>query len=827
MPHYASVRVLDAPPAIDREYDYQIPGFLEKDLQPGLFVLVPFGAGNRLRVAVVTSVHETTDSDYTKQIEDVASWEISLSREFLNLCSYMQSQTFCTFGEAVKAILPSGALTKLIARYSPGPDQPVRPLPDEKREVYEYIQKKGTVSAPALRARFGPEGVNLARQLALAGHLKTELYYRDAAAGKTTLLVRPALPAEELTALENGQKLPGGTYLRSAAHRNVLRILRQAGGCATMDQLRDESGATRAQILTLVEKKILCTEVSRQFRDPYAQTAHQDPVDYRLNEEQQQALDTLSGMLDSPDAGAALLLGVTGSGKTCVMVKLMERALRDRKDVLLLVPEIALTPQSVAIFRRQFGQSVGVLHSGLTPGERIDTYARIRAGEIHVVLGTRSAVFAPLPNLGLLIIDEEQEHTYKSDQSPKYHARDIARFRCASNRALLLLCSATPSFESYTKAKEGTYTLLRLKHRFGKAKLPRVEIVDMREELRAGNTSSMSEPLRRYLVQTVQRGEQAVLFLNRRGYNHTVSCALCSEVITCPHCSVPMTYHTLPGTYEKGYLSCHWCGTKIPRPSVCPACGEKGLIFSGFGTQRVEEEIRALLPEARIARMDADTTSSRFSYDRITNAFRNHEQDILLGTQMVTKGHDFPDVTLVGVLMADANLYSDDFRAAEHSFAMLTQVIGRAGRSDKEGLAVIQTSHPHNDVIRFACLQDYESFFEDETKARRAFQFPPYCDLCFLTVSGRDESAVQALAREASLRMGELIREHPALPLLLYGPFEAPVYRVENNYRLRVILKCRLNRECRAMLLAFWQEFLAKQTPGVRLSIDFNPSSFQ
>ena len=491
-----------------------------------------------------------------------------------------------------------------------------------------------------------------------------------------------------------------------------------------------------------------------------------------------------------------------------------------------MLPEISLTPQSVALFCARYGDTVAVIHSGLSAGERQDAYARISAGQARLVIGTRSAVFAPVPNLGLIIMDEEQEHTYKSDQDPKYHARDVARWRCAHNKALLLLASATPSLESYAKAQAGTYTLLSLSERYNKTNLPEVTVADMREGAAKGLTSPLGTLLTDALNQTVESGKQAVLFLNRRGYHRFISCASCGTAITCPHCSVAMTYHVKNGTYSEGELVCHWCGTRMQVPQKCPSCDSLHLRHTGFGTQRVQQELEMLLPDARVMRLDADTTSAKFSMDKLLGDFRDGKADVMIGTQMVTKGHNFPDVTLVGVLLADASLYVDDYRAAERTFAMLTQVIGRAGRGDVQGRAIIQTNNPDSDVITLACAQDYHTFYEREIKLRRLLTFPPYCDIVLMTLTASDEKELMIHAvrlREELERLGS--GDFCDVPMMIFGPFEAPVYRVEEKYRMRLVIKCRLNKRSRELFSKILIRFGKDGAKKPVLGIDFNPSS--
>ena len=469
---------------------------------------------------------------------------------------------------------------------------------------------------------------------------------------------------------------------------------------------------------------------------------------------------------------------------------------------------------------------MAVIHSALSAGERFDTYNKIKSGAADVVIGTRSAVFAPLPSLGLIIIDEEQEHTYKSDMNPKYHARDIARYRCAHNKALMLLASATPSLESYRKAEEGKYSLIKLTKRFGEAKLPRVTIYDMRPESQAGNLSPLGSLLCRRLIENKKSGGQSILFLNRRGYNNFLSCRACGEAIKCPVCSVSMTYHTIGNSYERGELRCHWCGRRITLPEECPSCHSPHLVRMGYGTQRIEQELSSLLPDASILRMDTDTASTKHAYEDMLGNFKRHESDVLLGTQMVTKGHDFPDVTLVGVLLADSSLYLDDYRANERTFAMITQVVGRAGRASKSGEAIIQTNNPDHECIKLACAQDYEAFYKSEIRLRRLLVFPPFCDIAMLTLTSADERELLRASGVLAGMIKELSeKEYSDTPMIFFGPFEAPVYKVENKYRMRIIAKCKLNKRSRAFFADILTRFSRSGTKKLSLSIDFNPSN--
>ncbi len=817
MDRIAGVCILDNPYHIDGIYDYAIPTELEDCVRGGVFVTVPFGMANRHRLALVIEVRDRSEYKELKYIHAVCPDNISLDEEMQRLCAFMKQRTLCPTGDAVRAMVPSGALSRLVPMFSLNPDYILHDsdeLSSSDLFVYEYLREKGETGEPALRKVFGA-GVELRlRRMCARGILSRRVILKD----------REITPVEKLYVKA---ELPEGSKCKPIGdgQKAVLAALDTADEPLTQNELLARAGTTASPLRSLVAKGMVAVINRKKERNSYTSTPFVGRTPIALNEEQGKALETLSSLAFSGRAHGALLHGVTGSGKTAVMTVLIDRLLDAGKGVILLLPEIALTPQSVSIFCARYGDKVAVIHSALSAGERYDAYLRIKEGKATVVIGTRSAVFSPVQSLGAIIIDEEQEHTYKSDQNPKYHARDIARFRCAHHEALMLLASATPSLESYYKAREGIYTLVKLTHRYGEAALPQVLLSDMRREIAGGNVSPLGEPLLRHLVKTVGDGEQAILFLNRRGYNHFVSCRSCGAAITCPSCSVAMTYHTRKGNYREGEMVCHWCGRRIPLPEKCPTCSSEHLARLGFGTQRIQEELTSLLPHSTVLRMDTDTTSTKSAYDEMLGDFRAHRADVLLGTQMVTKGHDFPDVTLVGVLLADASLYLDDYRASERTFSMLTQVIGRAGRGKKPGLAVIQTNNPDSEIIKLAAAQDYETFYEREIKLRRLLVFPPFCDIVLLTLTGQVESM---LLKGAKLLAEELRKrvegDFSDVAVVTFGPFEAPVYRVDNKYRMRLVIKCRLGRRTYEMLADLITDFSKKTDRHMTVSADFNPS---
>ena len=744
---FCEVYLLDTPYHIDRPFDYSCaPG-----LSVGSIVRVPFGKSGKTRLGVVVRVKDTCeipDGVSLKSIASTVSPIFTLTEEMLGMCRFLKEFTLCTFGEAVRTVLPPGAIS------------------DSLNIKYRK------------RARL--------------------LLDKDAVA---TLL-----------------SLAGRSGIRSEGQRSVLRFLMDIGS-ADFDILKQLPGVTPTHIGALREKGIIAVDEDEEIRNPYAEYAKNRNTDeIVLSRAQMTAYDTIESLYSENAPKAALLYGITGSGKTKVIMKAIDRTIADGKSVIMLVPEISLTPQTVNIFCTRYGERVAVVHSSLSQGERLDAWRRIRRGDVDLVIGTRSAIFAPLDNIGMIVIDEEHEHTYKSESDPKYHARDIASYRCGKHNALMLLASATPAVESFYKAKNGTYTLVPLRERYGGARLPKAVIVDMREELRLGNMSPISQRLYNMLTDVKENENQAILFLNRRGYSSHISCKECGEVLECPRCSVSLTYHS----YGGGAMLCHMCGYRMPTPRACPSCSADALSFLGFGTQKLESEMSKYLPEMTVMRMDADTTTGKLSYDRMLDDFRQGRADILLGTQMVAKGHDFPRVTLVGVALADTSLHVSDFRASERTFSLLTQVIGRAGRASEEGVAVIQTFQPTNETIRLACRQDYDTFFEGEIALRRELSYPPFCDMVQLTLTADDEGALARASDElASTVKAKLDGEYANLPFVVYGPFEAQIYKLNEKYRKRMMVKCKLNAASRKMFSEILSEFSKER--NVTLAIDLNP----
>ncbi len=765
----------------DKLYSYTVDSTVA--VTRGCRVLVPFGRGDRCRQGIVMELGETPETATLKKVVEVLDEQPLLSDELLSLALWLKERAFCTVFDAVRAMLPTGLYWNVKPVFLP-----VRPLPDGEEEKLSPEALAVYKLACTVSGKF-PEGIPGDKLLRLAGltneprllesMLRHGWLTRSADAFRrsndaTRRMARLCVSAEKLEETLKAEKC-------SPKQRAVVSLL-EAAGTASVKELCYLAGVTEAVVQALVKKGIAELYEQEWLRTPSKAVAEPVCTDSVLQPEQQKAYEQLVARYGEEAAACALLYGVTGSGKTQVYMKLIDRVIADGKQVIVLVPEISLTPQLTEQFFKRYGAQVAVLHSSLSVGERMDEWKRIRRGEAAIVVGTRSAVFAPVSRLGLIVIDEEQEHTYKSESTPRYHAREVAKFRCAQHKALLLLSSATPCVESYHAAKSGRYSLHTLTTRYGDAVLPQVDVVDMRTEV----GSVFSEPLLRELRTCFENNRQAILLLNRRGYQTFVSCRSCGKVITCPSCSISMTYHR-----ANGKLMCHYCGHMQSVTQRCPDCGSEHVRYSGIGTQRVEEELLQHFPDIRVLRMDTDTTMSRFAYEEKFKEFAGGGYQVMIGTQMVAKGLDFPNVSLVGVLSADQSLYAGDYRAYETTFSLLTQVIGRAGRREFPGKAVIQTTVPDHYVIGQASQQDYDAFYDVEIAMRKQMRYPPFTELCVFGLSGTREAAV----REASGRLLALLREtvkkpeYQELPLIVLDPTPAAVVRVSGKYRYKLLVK--------------------------------------
>lgn len=812
----AKIAVSAAVFAMDKPFSYAVPK--DMDLQPGQRVTVPFGRNNRRVEGVILSLEEGEDREL-KSVDRALDETPVLSGTMLRLAAFLRQRYFCTFYDAVKTMLPAGLWFTAKDRYTiteSGQDYGnlAKRNPDAVAVMEQIVTLGGAADYADLRTVFAEEGKlqDALRYLLKKGLLTSQTNLLRKVGDRTEKIVTLAAAPEEADAY-------AARHARSAPlQAEVLRLL-CAVGSAGAKEVSYFTGASMATLRRLEKLGYLAfseREVLRRV-EPDASYPTEELI---LSAGQKTAYEGLLAQMERPDPGAALLYGVTGSGKTAVYVHLIRACLDRGRSAILLVPEIALTPQLLGRMISHFGDRVAVLHSGLRMGERCDEWKRIRSGKATVVVGTRSAVFAPVTDPGLIILDEEQEHTYKSENNPRYHAREVALWRGVREHSLVLLGSATPSVESMYHGKNGDYALYTLPDRYNGMEMPQTEIADLRRELQSGNSGAVSGPLLRALERCGQRGEQAILFLNRRGNSRFLVCVDCGEVPKCPRCSVSLTYHS-----ANRRLMCHYCGHSQPLMTVCPDCGGH-LKPVGAGTQKVEQELSELLPGTGVLRMDADTISASHPHEEILKRFREEKIPILLGTQMVAKGLDFPNVTLVGVLDADQALYLDQFRAAETAFSMITQVVGRAGRGNASGRALIQTMTPRHKVILLAAAQDYDGFYEMEIGIRQQRNLPPFSDLVRVGFSGMDEGRVLAGATLFRRWLGESLKrpEYRVRPAEILGPSPAPVVKVNQHYRYRITVCTRADRPFRELLAHLLRAFAKEnKTRGVSAFADVNP----
>ena len=738
MPKTVGVAVSNATFHFDKLYTYAVMPDQQDTVKLGSMVLVPFGRGSRARMGVVLACDAEPESAKLKYLFDVAPASACLTPELLRLVHFLKERTFCTYYEAVKAVIPYGAQYK-----------------------------------PAVAA----DGVTPVLQKQLTRHT------------------------------ENSYRLVGGLPQKpKPTAKQLAAVALLGGGPRTLNELEDK-GISRAVLDNLCAKGVLeCSKVNKSI-DLYSSIPlKNEPI--CLTAEQQAAYDALLPKLEDDAPHSALLYGVTGSGKTLVFLKLIAHCLEQGRKALVLVPEISLTPQMILRLKSQFGRRVAVQHSALNHTERLLQWQMIQDGGADIVVGTRSAIFSPLENIGLIIIDEEQEHTYRSESAPRYSAHEMARQRAAENGALLLLASATPSTESFYAAQHGRTQLVRLTQRYGGNPLPKVQIVDMRAELASGNPREISLAMEDAIHRNLDAGKQTILLLNRRGYQTMAQCEDCREVLKCQKCSVPMVYHK-----SAHKVLCHYCGSQMEPPTVCPTCGGK-LQYRGFGTQKAEEELAKLFPDARVLRMDQDSTAAKDAHEKLLAKFADHEYDIMVGTQMVAKGLDFEDVTLVGVLGIDSLLFAQGFRAYENVFSLITQVVGRSGRAKDPGFAIIQTTDPDNPVLNLAAAQDYDAFFEQEIAYRKLGLYPPFCGLCVIGFAGAKEiETARAAARFAAL-LGQQAAKQPDLPLRVLGPTPGSIEKINDTYRYKLTIKCRNDRRFRDLVRSALELYEQEKLPS-------------
>ena len=810
----AKIAVSAATFAIDKPYSYLVPEGM--NLAPGQRVQLPFGRGNRRCEGIVLAVESGSDPGL-KYVERALDEQPVLSATQLKLASFLRERYFCTFYDAARAMLPAGLWFQTKASYL---------LTEDRSWQDKMIKKPGAVEILRLMTDLGgcgdenalrsliPEEEVLEEALSYLVKKKwitAQTEFQRRVNDKTEKIVTLASSPEE--AMEYASHRPKS----AAMQRSVLELLCSLG-TVSAKELCYFTGAKMPTIqslekkgyVTLSERPVLrCREIRP--------TRLEGPL--VLNEEQKTCFDGLKAQMEQENPGVALLYGITGSGKTSVYIQLIRSCLDTGKTALLLVPEIALTPQLLGLLVAYFGDQVAILHSSLGVGERYDQWKRVRDGDAKVVVGTRSAVFAPCEKPGLIILDEEQEHSYKSENAPRYDAKEVAVWRGAKEKALVLLGSATPSVESMYRARSGMFTLYTLKNRYNGRPLPEVEIVDMRQELKMGNDKTLSYPLLQGIHDTAKADKQTILLLNRRGASRALVCVDCRETPNCPRCDVRLTYHS-----ANGRLMCHYCGFSQVVPNRCPSCGGP-LKPIGTGTQKVQQELEELFPDMPVMRMDTDTVNAVNTHEKILERFEQEHVPVLIGTQMVAKGLNLPDVTLVGVLDADLSLYSGGFRSGETTFNMLTQVVGRAGRGQYPGQAMIQTLVPEHQVIKLASRQDYDSFYELEVNLRRVQNAPPFGDLATVTFTGQDETAVLRGAAKFRDSLNACLRQNPYTEekCTVLGPASCPVPKINYNFRHQLTLRCRMTKALRGLLAHLLRQFAKDpQNRGVSAFVDVN-----
>lgn len=794
----------------DRLYDYTVPDYLSDKIEIGERVLVPFGSGNKKRQAMVMSLYEVARPDSRlKELSAVLDPSPTLTKEMIKLVASMKERCYCTYFDAVKAMLPIGVNYRVSSVYCLTDRDDYSGLSDEQTTIISlFTSRNKQIKQENLFKKMGYdcESRDLVRLLEEGYLKKSEKAMRRIGDASVKMI-----------------RLTGGeiyTAKLSERQKEVCDLLRVVGS-ASVKEVCYYTGVTSSVTDTLVKKSVCEYYDEEVFRVPESSfTASSDKI--ILTDEQEKAYSELLKLAQSGQAAVSLLYGITGAGKTSVFLKLMETVYKQGRGVIVMVPEIALTPQLVSLFKSRFGQDVAVFHSALSMGERLDEWKRVRKGIAKIAVGTRSAVFAPFEDIGLIIMDEEQEYTYKSESAPRFHAREIAKLRCFEHKSLLLLSSATPAIESYYNAQSGVYSISRLTKRYGKAELPDVIVADMNVEIQQGNSSGFSSVLLEAIDENLQCGDQSIILLNRRGYNTFVTCKTCRNVVSCPNCSISLTYHS-----ANNRLMCHYCGFSMRLTDKCPECGSNELRYSGSGTQKAEQKLKEIFPSARVLRLDADSTMAKQSHEKKLADFKNGKYDILLGTQMVAKGLNFPKVTLVGVLSADQTLYSEDYRSYERAFSLLTQVVGRSGRGDRRGRAVIQTYTPENPIMSLAAAQNYDEFYKSEIEVRRAMLYPPFSDICMIgIIAEKEDKGAAASYAFVQLLCGIMEEQYSDLPIRILGPSPASVFRVNNKYRYKVILKFRNSKRFRKMLAGVLTEFGSnKKFCDVTVFADVNPDN--
>lgn len=787
----------------DRRYKYTVPVEMDGKAAVGVRVLVPFGSGNKKRVGVIVRIDDAAGEDLSryKPLRSVIDDEPLLNDEMLEMIMWLRDTTLCTYFEAFRTLIPIGLSVNFTQRYELSDDDVLSEdlLSESARGLLASVRED-------ISSLDGSDN-RLVSELVKAGFLIEYDSVKRRTKDETVKMIK-------LTESFTSGKLAVNL---SPKQKSVVELLDESGA-ASVKEICYLCGVTSSVISNMTKKGVVEAYEYEILRTPDV-AAKENAEDIILSEQQQRVYDGIVSLIDEGKPCAALLYGVTGSGKTPVFAKLISHTLYLGKNVIMLIPEISLTPQVVQRFQNLFGDLVAIMHSSLSLTQRLNEYKRVKKGQARIVVGTRSAVFAPMENIGLFIIDEEGERTYKSESSPRYNAKEIAKKRCLTHGAVTLMASATPSIESYYYAQTGRYKLFTIPERYSQERLPVTEMVDLAVDGFYGNSTVFSDRLVEEINYNLEKKEQTILLLNRRGYHTYISCADCKEPLVCPNCSIPMTYHR-----TNCRVLCHYCGHSEEMPGSCGKCGSAHLKMTGFGTQKVEDEVASLFPNARILRMDADTTYSRYAYERSFRAFEKGEYDIMLGTQMIAKGLDFPNVTLVGVLSVDKALFAGDFRSYERTFSLITQVVGRCGRGDKQGRAIIQTYVPEHYVLSLAAEQNYPAFYEQEISSRQALVYPPFCDICSMEFSSVIESCADTASRAfLGLISGSIASGEINVPIRVLGPSKCLHEKINGKYRYRIIIKCRNNRQFRDYIGQLYKKtFKMREFANVQTFLDIN-----
>ncbi|MCK1983973.1 MULTISPECIES: primosomal protein N' [Peribacillus] len=784
----------------DREFDYRIPEKWNQVIKPGMRVIVPFGP--RMVQGFVTCLKAKSDFAKLRYIKEPMDLEPILNDELLQLGDWLTKEAMCFKISALQAMLPAA----MKAKY----EKVIKVVEDKKDQLPPFIQTLfGKNDSISWKDVIEGENASLFQKEMQNGNLELVYNVKNRLNKKTIRVIKSLLSPKEL------KEMASAMSSHAKKQQELLQYFIEHQEPIPLKELLELMNTSSGTVKSLVSKGALAEMDQEIYRDPYENRVFEKSTPFTLTAEQTVALKPIQEKIHHDEHDVFLLYGVTGSGKTEVYLQAIASVIEKGKEAIMLVPEISLTPQTVKRFKERFGEQVAVMHSGLSVGEKYDEWRKIHRKEVKVVVGARSAVFAPFENLGLVIIDEEHESSYKQEETPRYHARDVAIERAKSYGCPVILGSATPTLESFARAKKNVYKLLTLSQRMNKNALPAVDIVDMREELRTGNRSMFSELLFTKLKDRLEKGEQTVLMLNKRGHSSFVMCRSCGLVINCPNCDISLTYHRF-----NDIMKCHYCGFEEGMPSACPECESEHIRFFGTGTQKVEEELAKILPEARVIRMDVDTTSKKGSHERLLNAFGEGKADILLGTQMIAKGLDFPNITLVGVLSADTMLHLPDFRSSEKTFQLLTQVSGRAGRHQLPGEVVIQTYTPEHYSIELSAFQDYDAFYEREMHLRRQSHYPPYYYVVLITVSHEDLMKTVSVTEKITNYLGSRLNRDS----IVLGPVASPISRINNRYRYQCLIKYKrepdLNQHLRTLLEHYQKETAQNQ---LQISIDLNP----